>query len=81
MINIKPINIGLPPKQAVSLKIRAEFVIGDAISTIFWSVADAENMDLAKGDLIIPTEIHDAWGVDDSIVENYVLTELGLHRL
>lgn len=81
MIAIEPINIGLPSKEAVNLKIRAEFILGTDTSMVFWSVSDADNMDLIKGDLLIPTEIHGAWGVDDSIVEDYVLNQLGLQRL
>lgn len=81
MINIKNKQVGLPPSNATKLQIRVEFNLGASESRVFWIVLNADNEHLLTGTLAIPTETHNAWGVDDSVIEDYVLGQLNLERL
>jgi hypothetical protein len=81
MTQIQPTNLGLPPIEAIAITIRAEFNLGGDSSRVFWRVFDVDNNQLLSGNLYIPSLIHNAWGVDDSVVEDYVLTQLNLDRL
>ena len=80
MINITPINVVIKNQIATQLKIRAEFYTSDNTSRVFWELLNEDNLQLLNGDMVIPTATHNAWGVDDSVIEDYVLTQLNLER-
>lgn len=50
-------------------------------STAFYVLKDADGGYLYDGIVKIPSEIHSVWGVDDSVIENFVLSELNLEIL
>lgn len=62
---------------ATELEIRVEsFPLFPTEIHVFWKVSGA---DVSKeGTIVLPQYIVDAWGTDDTVVQNYVLFQLGL---
>lgn len=81
MINITPLNIGVQNQIATQIKIRAEFYTSTNTSRVFWQLFNDNDLQLLNGDLVIPEATHNAWGTDDSVIEDYVLNQLNLERL
>jgi len=79
MIQIKPKKI--LNKIATQLDIRVDLNLNSETSTSFFNLRDDEG-GLIYDDIIpIPSEIHSQWGTDDSVIEDYILSELNLTRL
>jgi len=77
-IQIKPISIGLPNLMATQIQFRV--VSGDS-SRLFCPLFDENNNQIGFSELEIPNEIQSSWGVDDNVIIDYALNELGLERL
>lgn len=62
---------------ATELEIRVEsFPLFPTQIHVFWKVSGT---DVSKeGTIVLPQYIVDAWGTDDTVVQNYVLFQLGL---
>jgi hypothetical protein len=62
---------------ATELEIRVEsFPLFPSEINVFWKVS---GIDVSKEGVIkLPQYIIDAWGTDDTVVQNYVLFQLGL---
>lgn len=81
MIAIKPTQIPLRNAEANFISMRSEFNLNTDTSIVQWFLYDSERKPITNGAVEIPSETHLAWGVDDSIVEDYVLEQLNLERL
>jgi len=44
---------------------------------LYWSVHDENGLMLLEGNMNFPQEQYDSWGTDDSVVSDWVMTELG----
>jgi hypothetical protein len=44
---------------------------------LYWSVHDENGLMLLEGNINFPQEQYDSWGTDDSVVSDWVMTELG----
>jgi hypothetical protein len=80
MIQITTTLAGFPLKEAKKIEVNIYFPLGSETSRAYWAMWSDDNEKLAQGDLLIPQEIHMNWGTDDSIVEDYVLQQLGLQK-
>lgn len=76
MIAIKPTQIPLRSSEAHFIKMRAEFDLKTDNSLVQWFVYDSEQQPITNGAIDIPTEVHNEWHDDDTIIEDYVLKEL-----
>jgi len=81
MIQIKPISVGYPAKQANGINIRIMPFQTNAVScsTYYELVNDLET--LADGNSPITEEQFALWGENNTYIENIVLTNLSLERL
>lgn len=78
--------MNIQPTTSVSLPLNGEvnqleitvnpFNLFPSQITITWKVIG--DTITKEGIIVLPQNIVDAWGTDDTIVENYVLFELGL---
>lgn len=81
MIQIKPIKLGLPPKEATQLLVRP--LINSTTDTecnTYYEVLTENNEVLANGNLPINEEQYAQWADDNAHVENIVLEFLALTR-
>lgn len=83
MIEITPTQAGFPTKEVNRLMVRSmPFQMGSTSSQVYWELQNQTGdvfSVLANGNLDIPEAIHTQW-LDDTIVENYVLSQLNLTR-
>jgi hypothetical protein len=82
MIQIKPIQLGLPKKEATQLLVRP--IINSTTDTscnTYYEVLTENNEVLANGNLPISEEQYEEWADDNSYIEDIVLNELELERL
>lgn len=78
-MNIQPTtSVSLPLNGEVNqLEITVDsFNLFPSQVTVTWKVIG--NTVGKEGTIVLPQHILDAWGTDDTVVENYVLSELGL---
>ena len=94
MVNIKPIPVGYPAKEANGINIRVMPFQTNAIScSTYYELVNATattdeegNVNISKESLaegnspITPEQFAD-WGTDNEYIENIVLVNLGLERL
>lgn len=81
MIEIKTVELGLPKKEGVYLLVRTlGFNLNPTNIGLYYEVLSLENEVLANGNLNLNEEEIALWGTDDSVVEEIVLTALGLER-
>ena len=81
MIQIKPILLGLPKKEGVSFNVRPiNIKLFQDTCGSYWQIFDKDGIQLADGNLDIPSEIYLKWAEDDNIIVDYVLSELGLEK-
>lgn len=81
MINIKPIQIGFPTKEAIKINIRVGSFSTDAvICPVFWELLSEKEEILASGNIRLTEEQFTQWSTDNSYIDNIVLTQLGLER-
>lgn len=79
MIQIKPIQIGFPIKEAIKINIRVGSFSTDAIiCPIFWELLSEKEEILASGNIRLTEEQFTQWSTDNSFIDNIVLTQLGL---
>ena len=78
---IKPIQAGFPLQEATSIFVSVNVVLGATTSTSYWVLQNANNGQIATGNLEIPESIHSQWGTDDSFVLDYILETLNLEKL
>ena len=79
MIQIKPIQIGFPIKEAVKINIRVGSFSTDAIiCPVFWELFSEKEEILASGNIRLTEEQFTQWADDNSFIDNIVLTTLGL---
>lgn len=82
MIQIKSVLIGLPKKEAVSFNVKPiNIELFQDTCGSYWQLFDKDDIQLAEGNLEIPSEIYLKWGEDDNIIVDYVLKELGLEKV
>ena len=81
MIQINPTQIPLRNAEANFITMRSEFHLGTETSRVFWQVYDVEKQPITSGTIEVDSDTHLAWGVDDSVIEDYVLNQLNLERL
>lgn len=82
MIEIKPIELGLPRKTGVKILIRPIIAsTTDTSCNTYFEVQDENGQILTNGNVPITEEQYAGWGEDNAYLENIVLNELGLERL
>lgn len=82
MIQITPIETGIPVKTATKLEVRVLTFNTDATTaTIYYSVKNEENETLTDGNIQMTEQEFTDWGADNTFVEEIVLNRLGLERL
>jgi len=82
MIQIQPINLGLPAQEATHILIRP--IINstqDTSCNTYYQVFSKEGQELASGNLPIDEKQYAEWADDNSFIENIVLSTLKLNRL
>lgn len=81
MIQIKPIQLGLPKKEATQLLVRPLInSTTDTSCNTYYEVCTEDGEVLTNGNYPINQEEYSKWGVDDTHIENIVLEYLGLTR-
>jgi hypothetical protein len=81
MIQIKKILAGFPAKEATGIEIAVITFKTDAVTALtFWQLFAEDNELLSKGNYELTPEQYEAWGDDNTLVENSVLSALGLQR-
>ena len=81
MIEIEPIQLGLPVQEGIKILIRP--LIGsttDITCNVYYEVLSSENRNLASGTIFIDEENYAAWGADNTFIEELVLKQLELVR-
>jgi hypothetical protein len=81
MIEIEPIQLGLPVQEGIKILIRP--LIGsttDVTCNVYYEVLSSENRNLANGYFLVDEENYAAWGADNTFIEDLVLNKLGLTR-
>ena len=79
MIQIKPVQVGFPTKEAKTIKIRVgSFTTNAVICPIFWELLSEKEEILASGNIKLTEEQFKSWADDNSYIDNIVLTTLGL---
>lgn len=77
MIKIAPVQIGLPKKEGVSFNVKPiNIELFQDTCGSYWQIFDKDGIQLADGNLEIPSEIYLKWAEDDNIIVDYVLSEL-----
>lgn len=82
MIQIQPIQLGLPSQEATQIMIRP--LIGsttDTYCSTYYEVLSENNVILASGNIPISEEDYALWADDNSFIEDIVLKQLTLERL
>lgn len=81
MIQIKPIKIGLPPKEATQLLVRPLInSTQDTECNTYYEVCTESGEVLTNGNYPINQKQYAEWAEDNEHVENIVLEFLGLTR-
>lgn len=81
MVKIKPLKLGLPPRNGVELSVLVLGYNTDATTgTIYYEVKDSEGISLADGNLTINKEQWNNGSLSSEEIENIVLTALSLER-
>jgi len=81
MIQIKPIAIGYPAKQANEIEIQLMPFNTDATScNTYYRLLGKDNEQLAEGNSLINEEQFAKWGQEMSYIEDIVLNNLKLER-
>jgi hypothetical protein len=81
MIKIKPITLGLPPKQANQLFVRPIInSTSDVSCNTYYEVSTEEGETLANGNCPISEEQYALWADDNTYIEDIVIAFLGLQR-
>lgn len=66
-------------KQATSVEVQVGgFPLNAKTCTATAILRDAEDQEIKRERVEIPEDVFAAWGTDDSVIENYVLSQLGL---
>ena len=82
MIQIKPILLGLPPKEGVSISISViTFRTTAPTATLYYEVKSELGESLANGNLELTETQFSEWGESMEYIENIVLTTLKLDRI
>lgn len=82
MIQITPIQTGIPVKTATQLEVRVLTFNTDATTAaIYYSVKSEVNETLTDGNIQMTEQEFTDWGADNTFVEEIVLNRLGLERL
>jgi hypothetical protein len=82
MIQIKPIQVGFPTKEAKTINIRVGSFSTDAIiCPVFWELLSEKEEILASGNIRLTEEQFTQWSSDNSYIDDIVLTTLGLEKI
>ncbi len=84
MIQIKDINLGLAVANGVEWTLNYKTgVQTTAVVLLLSDSAPINNWDGAKigVNIGIPDEIMSQWGADDSVIDNYILQQIGAEKL
>lgn len=82
MIQIKPIQVGFPAKEAKAIKIRVGSFTTNAIyCNIFWELLSEKEEILASNNIKLTEEQFTNWSDDNSFIDDIVLTTLGLEKI
>lgn len=81
MIQIKPIPVGYPPKEANAISIRImPFQTSAKSCDTYYELKNDDGI-LATGNIPITEERFTAWADDNAYIENVVLETLNLNRI
>lgn len=81
MITIKPIMLGLPPKEANQILVRPIINSTSDVSCNTYYEVIAEGTVVASGNCPISEEQYALWADDNTYIENIVIAFLGLERV
>lgn len=82
MIQIEPILLGLPSKEATNIMIRPLInSTTDTTCNTYYEVRSDLNEVLASGNISLSEEEYEAWGADNSYLDNLIISKLGLTKL
>ena len=81
MIQIKPKEVGLPLRTATQLRVTSDKMQSNATTCILhFEFFDIENSLIYSGNLTMTEEEFEAWGADNTYIEDLVITRLELER-
>ena len=80
MIQIKPTLYVRGKEKATTISIDVKFNTQGETATTYYVVSNEVEC-LADGNIEIPSGVYNAWGADNSCIEDYVLTILKLELL
>jgi len=82
MANLQPTNVITYPlnwdAKSIEITINAFPLFPDTVE-VFWKLIGDSNS--FSGSMVIPNSIVSEWGVDDSVIQNYVLEQLNLKTI
>lgn len=82
MIQIKPIQVGFPLKEAIKINIRVgSFTTNALYCNIFWELLSEKEEILASNNIKLTEEQFTNWSDDNSFIDDIVLTTLGLEKI
>ena len=82
MIKIKSITAGFPAQEATGIEISVITFRTDALSVMtYWQLFSNSGAVLSDGNYELSIDQYASWGADNNIVENCVLSFLGIERL
>lgn len=62
----------------IATKIRWYMLNYPESTTSYYELQTEEGEIISNGNLIIPQEVIDKWGTDDSVIENYIVEQLSI---
>jgi hypothetical protein len=78
---ILPISLGFPqPQEVTDIDVTVRFDLGAKTSQSYWVLSNEKGEAVQTGNLDIPEEVHAKWGIDDTLVLDYILEQLGLEK-
>jgi hypothetical protein len=79
MTNVQPTNVITHPlnwnAESIEITINAFPLFPETVE-VFWKLIGGSNS--FSGSIMIPQDVVSEWGTDDSIIQTYVLKQLGL---